>query len=70
GVPVRPPFAAVSIAKTPPCAIFSSAPSHCWWVPFCHRVLRMSSPYAASLHRHTVASTLLFVVGTVTLAGK
>ncbi|CAI9589204.1 unnamed protein product [Staurois parvus] len=27
--------------------------SHCWWVPFCHRVLYAS--HCCCLHRHTVA---------------
>ncbi|CAI9552227.1 unnamed protein product [Staurois parvus] len=27
--------------------------SHCWWVPFCHRVLYGS--HCCCLHRHTVA---------------
>ncbi|CAI9596709.1 unnamed protein product [Staurois parvus] len=36
-VPVRPPIAAVSIATPAMCHFQVS--SHCWWVPFCHRVL-------------------------------
>ncbi|CAI9560368.1 unnamed protein product [Staurois parvus] len=37
-VPVRPPIAAVSIATL--CHVpLSGLLSHCWWVPFCHRVL-------------------------------
>ncbi|CAI9561285.1 unnamed protein product [Staurois parvus] len=36
-VPVRPPIAAVSIATL--CHCHFQVSSHCWWVPFCHRVL-------------------------------
>ncbi|CAI9608633.1 unnamed protein product [Staurois parvus] len=54
-VPVRPPIAAVSIATLSAMCHFQVS-SHCWWVPFCHRVL-----YGLPLllppvsHRHTVA---------------
>ncbi|CAI9545024.1 unnamed protein product [Staurois parvus] len=27
--------------------------SHCWWFPFCHRVL-LWPPIAAAIHRHTL----------------
>ncbi|CAI9560683.1 unnamed protein product, partial [Staurois parvus] len=37
---------------TLPCATFQVS-SHCWWVPFCHRVLYGS--HCCCLHRHTVA---------------
>ncbi|CAI9612615.1 unnamed protein product [Staurois parvus] len=51
-VPVRPPIAAVSIATL--CHVpLSGLLTHCWWVPFCHRVL-----YGLPLllpHHHTVA---------------
>ncbi|CAI9567840.1 unnamed protein product, partial [Staurois parvus] len=45
-VPVRPPIAAVSIAHSAMCHFQVS--SHCWWVPFCHRVLADYGPPIAA----------------------
>ncbi|CAI9551986.1 unnamed protein product, partial [Staurois parvus] len=48
-VPVRPPIAAVSIATPLPCAtVHFQVSSHCWWVPFCHRVLADYGPPIAA----------------------
>ncbi|CAI9558012.1 unnamed protein product, partial [Staurois parvus] len=45
-VPVRPPIAAVSIATL--CHVHFQVSSHCWWVPFCHRVLADYGPPIAA----------------------
>ncbi|CAI9533992.1 unnamed protein product [Staurois parvus] len=46
-VPVRPPIAAVSIATHSAMCHFQVS-SHCWWVPFCHRVLADYGPPIAA----------------------
>ncbi|CAI9617744.1 unnamed protein product, partial [Staurois parvus] len=46
-VPVRPPIAAVSITTL--CHVcHCQVSSHCWWVPFCHRVLADYGPPIAA----------------------
>ncbi|CAI9592994.1 unnamed protein product [Staurois parvus] len=46
-VPVRSPIAAVSIATHSAMCHFQVS-SHCWWVPFCHRVLADYGPPIAA----------------------
>ncbi|CAI9541388.1 unnamed protein product, partial [Staurois parvus] len=46
GPPVRPPLLFLH-RHTLPCATFQVS-SHCWWVPFCHRVLADYGPPIAT----------------------
>ncbi|CAI9561288.1 unnamed protein product [Staurois parvus] len=42
--------------------------SHCWWVPFCHRVLYMASHCCCCLHRTLWLHTLVLPLVTAQMS--